>query len=734
MNKTISINLNGQVFQIDEQAYDKLKNYLESIRSRFATSDGGQEIIADIEARIAEMFNERLNDRKEVITLQDIEEVMKAMGRPEDFESVLDEEEKSQPQGKVSRRLFRDPDDKVVAGVCAGISTYLGISDPIWMRLLFVIAVLVGFGSPVLIYIILCIIIPQARNASEKLQMRGENINISNIEKTIKEDLKDLKDRFENINSGQGARKARNVFERLVDLIINVVVFAIKFFIRLAAVILIIVGVLFIISFIVALALPVSMTNIPLGLLYPLIFTSKLLMFLGLTGLLLFVGIPALLLVYAGFRILLGGRTRIKGLGISVLGLWLVGLVLVIFVSAKTASDFIVSETVREEIPVFQPAGDTLILGSLNGDHPKNIDFQEFFEEGYFGHDDSAFFISGRVKLDIKKSLTDEFQLVKQQESQGRSKSRAYERAESIEYKVGQQDSILMFDSHFKFPLQDHFRGQQVKLILKVPEGKSVLLGRGVADIIYDVQNVTDTYDRDMIGHVWTMLPVGLTCMDCDELSEESYAPHGRAARELNLVDFESVKAEGVFNLEIKKGKTFKVYADGNQRFVDNLDIDKSGSELKISFKDFRSFFGRDKGTIYVTMPSLTEAVISGANITRISGFEEKEINLEVNGASKATIDVDAEKLELDINGASEVKLSGNGKVMQVEAGGASKLKAFDYEVSNCTIDVNGASKAEVNATDKLDAEAAGASEILYKGLPEISSDVKGFSSIKPSR
>src|ERR1043166_4707114 len=108
MNKTISINLSGQVFQIDEQAYDKLKNYLESIRRRFSVTDGGQEIISDIEARIAEIFNEKLSDRKQVITVADVDGMMQHMGKPQDFETAgVTEEPTAQP--KASRRLFRNP-------------------------------------------------------------------------------------------------------------------------------------------------------------------------------------------------------------------------------------------------------------------------------------------------------------------------------------------------------------------------------------------------------------------------------------------------------------------------------------------------------------------------------------------------------------------------------------------------------------------------------------------------
>ncbi|MEX2589913.1 MAG: PspC domain-containing protein, partial [Chitinophagales bacterium] len=204
MNKTLSINLNSLVFQIDEIAYEKLSNYLKAIANRFEGMEGADEITSDIEARIAEMFSEKLSNTKQVISLADVESVIEVMGRPEDFETIEDELEAdpAATKGKKSpRKLFRDTENSIVGGVCSGISAYLGISDPIFLRLIFLIAFF-GFGSGFLLYIILWIVIPEAKTASDKLHMRGEAINVSNIEKTIKEEFDNIK---KNIDGNQSA-------------------------------------------------------------------------------------------------------------------------------------------------------------------------------------------------------------------------------------------------------------------------------------------------------------------------------------------------------------------------------------------------------------------------------------------------------------------------------------------------------------------------------------------------
>src|SRR4051794_12446506 len=117
MNKTVTVNIGGIVFHIDENAYERFKQYLESIRSHFTASEGRDEIMQDIESRIAEMFQEKIRDQKQVITLADVEEVTLLMGKPEDFadESRKENEpamEKDNTVLHVKRRLFRNPDDK----------------------------------------------------------------------------------------------------------------------------------------------------------------------------------------------------------------------------------------------------------------------------------------------------------------------------------------------------------------------------------------------------------------------------------------------------------------------------------------------------------------------------------------------------------------------------------------------------------------------------------------------
>jgi phage shock protein PspC (stress-responsive transcriptional regulator) len=193
MNKTININLGGIFFHIDEVAYQKLKRYLDAIRRSLSDDPQGRdEIINDIELRIGELLSDRITNERQVINENDIEEITKIMGKPEDYlvdEEIFDDEPKPR-KSTTSKKLFRDGDDKFLGGVCSGLAHYVGI-DVIWMRIIWLV-LLFGFGIGFLLYPLLWILIPQAETTAEKLQMKGEPVNIDNIERKIREEFSNV--------------------------------------------------------------------------------------------------------------------------------------------------------------------------------------------------------------------------------------------------------------------------------------------------------------------------------------------------------------------------------------------------------------------------------------------------------------------------------------------------------------------------------------------------------------
>lgn len=198
MKKTIRIHISGYIFNIDEDAYHILKNWLDSISNKYKKTEDGKEIFNDIEMRVAELFEEKVGNDG-VVTQNEVEDIIKTMGNPEDFESDDDRETTYEPndskkKSRKQKRLYRDEDNQIIAGVCSGLGNYFGV-DPVLFRLAFLVALIIG-GFGTLIYIVLWIAIPKAETIAQKLEMNGEPVTVSNIEKAIKEEFEYVKEKW----------------------------------------------------------------------------------------------------------------------------------------------------------------------------------------------------------------------------------------------------------------------------------------------------------------------------------------------------------------------------------------------------------------------------------------------------------------------------------------------------------------------------------------------------------
>ena len=191
MKITVSVNLGGYSFNIDEDAYSELKRYLKNLEFHFAGQESSSEILSDIETRMAELFRAKITGYKQVITITDVNEVISVLGTPED---IADNESNSSREKFSSpgyHRMYRDPDHRIIGGVCAGMGAYWDI-DPIILRVLFV-AFLVAGGLGALIYLILYIVLPEAKTTAQKIEMKGEPVNIHNIKESVKEEFENVR-------------------------------------------------------------------------------------------------------------------------------------------------------------------------------------------------------------------------------------------------------------------------------------------------------------------------------------------------------------------------------------------------------------------------------------------------------------------------------------------------------------------------------------------------------------
>jgi phage shock protein PspC (stress-responsive transcriptional regulator)/mRNA-degrading endonuclease RelE of RelBE toxin-antitoxin system len=187
MKVTVNINIGGYAFHIDEDAYHNLKAYRRSLELNFAGEESASEILADIETRMAELFRARLGSYRQVVTIEDVEEIIAILGAPEDFVEQDSFSAREKFTSTSSNRMYRDPDNRIIGGVCSGMSAYWRL-DPIILRIIFLVFAFAG-GLGLLVYLILWIVLPEARTTAQKIEMKGERVNINNIKESVKNEF-----------------------------------------------------------------------------------------------------------------------------------------------------------------------------------------------------------------------------------------------------------------------------------------------------------------------------------------------------------------------------------------------------------------------------------------------------------------------------------------------------------------------------------------------------------------
>uniref|UniRef100_UPI004047FC0F PspC domain-containing protein n=1 Tax=Flavobacterium sp. TaxID=239 RepID=UPI004047FC0F len=333
MNKTISINLGGFFFHIDEDAYQKLSRYFDAVK-RSLSPDGRDEIMKDIESRIAELFQERLKNEKQVVGLLEIEEVISIMGQPEDYK--IDDDKTSYQSNSTSstnyyypsKRLYRDKDNGMIGGVMAGLGHYLGV-DALWLRILMVI-LFFGFGTGLFVYIVLWILVPEAITTTQKLEMKGQPITISNIEKKVKEGFDDITSKFSNIDhekiantAKSGATKIGSTIEEVImtffKVIAKIIGSFIVFFSAIALIAIVVTSIILMFSSTMPENYILNHINTPIGLETPL-WAQGILFLLGF-------GIPLFFLFILGLKLMVNNLRSIGNYAkYSLLAIWIIAV------------------------------------------------------------------------------------------------------------------------------------------------------------------------------------------------------------------------------------------------------------------------------------------------------------------------------------------------------------------------------------------------------------------------
>ena len=515
MKKTVKINIGGIIFHLDEDAYQVLQNYLTSINNRFASTNEGKEIITDIENRIAEILQSKTSEQKQVITKEDIEEIVDIMGRPEDIADESDEN--PEEHYKASKRLYRDPDNRILGGVCSGIATYLNI-DPLIIRLLFLI-LLFAYGVIAIIYIVLWALLPAAHSTAQKIEMRGESFKISDIEKNVRKEYETVKDNFKNIKDTRDYDRTRHFFDGLFSAIGAILKFILKLFAVVLGFVMIVAGVGFLIGLTGTLIIgepfmPWNNFIIDNQVIIPDIihsFTDPNTAWILAISAVLVVFIPLFALVYGGFKLLLGIRPRDKAFAAVGFTAWIISIIILIVLGGSQVRNYALSVKDEEQLEIDSPANKTLYLKAKKDLTVKKSTFYIFDNEFMVLYDQKdEKLVYAYPDIDIIQSHSGQFEIDIIKEGRGKSRAKAMTNTELITYHCAQEDSLIWFDPVFPLAGENRWTFPEVDITVRIPVGYIVYLDESLIEQL-DYINKEEYFPTHEMGNkYWMMTEDGL--------------------------------------------------------------------------------------------------------------------------------------------------------------------------------------------------------------------------------
>ncbi|MFV8226085.1 PspC domain-containing protein [Christiangramia aquimixticola] len=521
MNKTVNINLAGIFFHIDEDAYARLQRYLETIRQSFSNTQGREEILSDIEARIAELFNEKVSSERQVIGIKEVEEVITIMGQPEDYmvdeEIFEDEPKRTQRLKSIGKQLFRDTESGYVGGVSSGLGHYLGI-EAIWVRLLWVLLTIFSSGGFVLIYIAFWIFVPEAKSTADKLAMRGEEVTVSNIEKKIREGFNDVSDSIKNVDYERYGKKASAGASSAATSLGSIIKFCLKLIVKFIGVmVLLFAGSALIMLFVGLFAVGTfGIIEAPWAEYVNVLSSETPLWLIFLLGFLAF-GIPFFFLFVLGLKILV---KNLKSMGriakLSLLGIWIISVLglSVIGITQITHRAFDGEYTALETLPV--RASDTLFLkmkhnSELTGKKWRSSDFRIAYENG------EKMIVGNDIRLIVKSTRDSLAKIEVTRYAQGKDYTDARNRAENIKYSHTIQGNELLLNSYYYTPATYGYRDQNIKITLFLPEGSTLFADNNISSFHMNEDWYGDIIISGQEEHYLKIMANETLCADCPD-------------------------------------------------------------------------------------------------------------------------------------------------------------------------------------------------------------------------
>lgn len=526
MNKTISINLGGFFFHIDENAYQKLNRYFDAIKQSLS-AEGREEIMSDIENRISELFSEKITSEKQVIGLVEVDQVIAVMGQPEDYRIEGDEQKASsftyESTGKIgSKKLFRDTENGILGGVSSGLGHYFGV-DKVWIRIIFVLLVLAGFGTGILAYIILWAVTPEAKTTSEILEMNGEPITISNIEKKVKEEFDYVSEKLKNADYDKMGNQVKSSAQKISGSLSDILSSIFTVFGKLFGVFMIMISTVSLITLIISMFALGSTANVRtpwLDYFNTFNYTNTSMFFIGMLFLFA-IGIPLFFLLYLGLKILI---TNLRSIGYiakySLLAIWIVSIITLITLSVRQASEVAFDNKIIDKKTINFNIKDTLLIKFKTDNYyaqasNNNDDFM-FVEDSL----NNQMIYSNDISFEIKESDEPYAYIQIEKQANGKSFKDAKQRAEKINYGFKIENNKLILDNYLLTDAKSKYRGQEVEIYLYLPKGTLFKADKSIQEF--------DSSDNDFFNlhysssdYVYKVEHNKVKCLNCPAEEDE---------------------------------------------------------------------------------------------------------------------------------------------------------------------------------------------------------------------
>ncbi|RKR81365.1 phage shock protein C (PspC) family protein [Mucilaginibacter gracilis] len=501
MNKTIIININGTIFHIEEDAYEVLRSYMTDVKRHFANEEDSMEITTDIENRIAEMFTEILvREARQVVITADVTTVISQMGTIEDFETGTDHANASYTDHQTfasNRKLFRDPDDHLLGGVCAGIANYFDV-DAVWIRLAFAIAVIFG-GTGLMAYIILWIIVPKANTRADKMAMKGEKLDLKGFMRNFEEEVKTVHHSLSNASSSARpfVYKVRDFVTDFFDHFKYFLGGAGKVILKLIGVLILLTCLGFIIAGSVVLTIIVAQGRDVLHL-FPFSIVNDRYSIIYFSAFAVAV-IPLLSIILLTLRVIFGNKVLGKSTSYTLLIFWILALSLLGYYSSKVAADFKEGAAFSQTLDLKAPFNNTYYLKLndvkyLSREDSVQLDINSRFNGTVILNDEDDDEVSNRheskpqnVKIYIERSDVAFPTLTEKFSARGHTEQEALRNARNASYYFKQKDTVLTFDRMLKVPFSSLWRNQAVELRLRIPQNSTLVIDKKLERYIENV-------------------------------------------------------------------------------------------------------------------------------------------------------------------------------------------------------------------------------------------------------